>query len=40
MLNEGEDVGQNLAGMEFIGQAVDDRHAGVPLQSCSILVWP
>ena len=29
MLDEGEDVGQDLAGVEFVGEAVDHRHAGV-----------
>lgn len=29
MLDEGEDVGQHLARMVFVGQPVDDRHARV-----------
>ncbi|KAF5289491.1 hypothetical protein FQR65_LT20825 [Abscondita terminalis] len=29
VLDEGEDVGQDLAGMELVGQAVDDGHARV-----------
>ncbi len=29
VLDEGEDVGQDLAGVEFVGQAVDDGHARV-----------
>src|SRR5450830_55994 len=29
VLDVGEDVGQDLAGMEFVGQAVDDGHARV-----------
>src|SRR5665647_1646358 len=29
VLDVGEDVGQNLARVKFVGQAVDDRHARV-----------
>jgi hypothetical protein len=29
VLDEGEDVGQDLAGVELVGQAVDDGHARV-----------
>ena len=31
-LPDGQEVGQNLGRMEFIGQAVPDRHAGIPPQ--------
>ena len=34
MFNVSEDISQDLAGMEFIGQTIDHRHAGV---RCKIL---
>jgi hypothetical protein len=33
MLDEGEDVGEDLAGVVFVGQAVDHRHPRVAPQS-------
>jgi hypothetical protein len=33
MLDEGVDVGEDLAGMVFVGQAVDHRHARMPRES-------
>ena len=38
MLNVSKDVGQNLAGVEFVGEAVDHRHSGMGGKSFNLLL--
>jgi hypothetical protein len=38
MLDEGEDVRQDLAGMKLVGQAVDHGHARVPCKALDLVL--